>query len=290
MEIYETEKIVDLVYGETKERTLKLDIVKPKSKESFPAIIYVHGGGWMAGDKSKVGGEWNASFAKYGFVCVNINFRLSGEAIFPAPLLDIKTAISWIKDHADEYGIDREKIGLWGHSSGGHLATLTAFSAGHNEFTTNSKTSEQVQAVCALAGPVDLLSMGTWHDLPNSPEAKFIGGSLCENEERAKKTNPISYIEENPIPSLLIHGDYDEIVPVEQSRLLHNVLPNSTYLEIKGADHDFIGGMLSLDEILPIVRSFFEKTLKQGLLNKEQLARHRAEVKKVVEWFKENSK
>ncbi|TCN26498.1 alpha/beta hydrolase [Mesobacillus foraminis] len=292
MEIYQTEELVDIVYGQTAERELKLDIIQPvASEEFFPAIIYVHGGGWMSGDKSKVGGEWNASFAKYGFVCININFRLSGEAIFPAPLLDVKQAIRWVKLNAKNYNIDENKVGIWGHSSGGHLATLAALSADHPEFSSKGQfISTKVNAVATLAGPVDLLEMGGWHNNPNSPESKFLGGSVQEQSVKAELANPIHYINEDSPPVLIIQGDYDEICPVQQSQLLHTALPNSSYLEIKGADHDFVGGVLTLDDVLTIVRLFFNRNLKTGLINKEELAKHREEVNKVMDWFKENSR
>jgi acetyl esterase/lipase len=292
MERYYTEELIDIVYGQTAERELKLDIIKPVAVgQKFPAIIYVHGGGWMSGDKRKAGGEWNASFAEHGFVCININFRLSGEAAFPAPLLDVKEAIRWVKANAVHYDIDENSIGIWGHSSGGHLATLAALSADHPQFSSSENgVSDKVNAVGTLAGPVDLLLMGDWHNNPNSPESKFLGGSVQSQQIKANQANPINYINENPPPVLIIHGDYDEICPVQQSQLLHKNLPNSTYLEIKGADHDFVGGVLTIDEILGLVRSFFERNLKTGLMSKEDLKNHRDEVKKVMNWFKENSK
>ncbi|MFJ7954576.1 alpha/beta hydrolase fold domain-containing protein [Lysinibacillus sp. NPDC096418] len=292
MEMYQTEKLVDIVYGQTDERELRLDIIKPVgAEEFFPAIIYVHGGGWMSGDKSKVGGEWNASFAKYGFVCININFRLSGEAIFPAPLQDVKQAIRWVKLNAKNYNIDENKVGIWGHSSGGHLATLAALSADHPEFSSKGQfISEKVNAVATLAGPVDLLEMGGWHNNPNSPESKFLGGSVQEQSVKAKLANPIHYIKGDTPPVLIIQGSYDEICPVQQSQLLYKELPNASYLEIKGADHDFVGGILTLDDVLSVVRSFFKRNLKTGLITKEELAKHREEVNKVINWFEEKSK
>ncbi len=292
MEMHQTERLVDICYGKTAERELKLDIIKPVStEEQFPAIIYVHGGGWMSGDKSKVGGEWNASFAKHGFVCVNINFRLSGEAIFPAPLLDVKEAIRWVKLNAEKYNVDPNRVGIWGHSSGGHLATLAAMSADHSEFLpVEQPVSEKVQAVVTLAGPTDLLKMGGWHDNPNSPESKFLGGRVQNQQAKAKLANPINYISGETPPVLIIQGDHDEICPVQQSQLLHKELPHSSYLEIKGADHDFVGGVLTLDDVLSLVCSFFKRNLITGLIKGEELAKHREEVNRVMNWFKENSK
>lgn len=287
--MYQTENFIDIVYGETPERRLTLDIIKPDSVQTFPAIIFVHGGGWMAGDKSKIGGEWNASFAEHGFVCININFRLSGEAIFPAPLLDVKTAIRWVKENASKYNIDQNKIGIWGHSSGGHLSTLAALSANRAEFSTDHSISDAVNAFVSLAGPVDLLEMGSWHNNPNSPESKFLGGSVQQQKEAAIKANPINYINEDLPPALLIHGDNDQMCPVEQSRKLYTSLPNSSYLEIKGADHDFIAGVLTMNEILVLVRSFFTKTLVNGLMSKEEYEKHQQEVEQVMNWFKDHS-
>ncbi|MGD8191588.1 alpha/beta hydrolase fold domain-containing protein [Brevibacillus ginsengisoli] len=290
MENYKAEEFIDIVYGHTAERELKLDIIKPLStEEKFPAILYVHGGGWMSGDKRKIGGQWNSSFAQYGFVCININYRLSGEAIFPAALLDVKRAIRWVKSNAKAYNIDENKIGIWGHSSGGHLATLAALSADHPDFISEEDVSEKVHAVVTLAGPVDLLKMGDWHNNPNSPESKFLGGSVQEQLERASQASPIHYINDGTPPVFIVHGDMDQICPVQQSRLLHRELHHSTYLEIKGADHDFVGGVLTIDEILSVVKSFFTRNLKTELMSKEDLKRHREEVNEVVSWFKENS-
>jgi len=294
MEIYQTESLEDIIYESTNKRKLTLDIIKPinQDTQSYPAIIYVHGGGWMAGDKKGPGGEWNASFAQYGFVCININYRLSGEAIFPAALIDVKTAICWVREHADEYQIDPNKIGIWGHSSGGHLASLAALTSNHSELSSPySSVSDHVRAAVSLSGPTDLAKMGTWHDFPNSPEAKFLGGAVQTKLELAKKANPITYCnEDKTIPFLIIHGDNDPICPVNQSELLHQALPNSTYLNIKGADHDLVGGNITFDEILEIIRGFFTRQLVKRSMGVMELMQHRKAVKEAVSWFINSSK
>ncbi len=204
--------------------------------------------------------------------------------------MDIKTAIRWVKSNAGNYGIDPDKIGIWGHSSGGHLAALAAFSAGHPLFSTGTPELEKVHAVATLAAPVDLLSMGDWHDNPNSPESKFLGGMVQQQTEKAQQANPLTYLNGDIPTTLIIHGETDDICPVEQGRLLHLALEDSSYLEIKGADHDLVGGVLTMDEILILIQSFFTRNLKIGLPNKDSLEKHREEVKLAVNWFKENSK
>ncbi|HEU4965027.1 MAG TPA: alpha/beta hydrolase [Bacilli bacterium] len=266
--IYETERILDVQFGEAEGHPLLLDIVRPTSPpaEPMPVIVYIHGGGWMGGDKSLIGGQHNATLARYGFFTVSINHRLTGVAPFPAQIHDVKAAIRWLRANADTYGIDPNKIGVWGHSSGGHLAALLATSGDVPELEGNSGSpgySSRVQAAVTSAGPVDVLTMGGWHDLPNSPEARFVNAEYVkDNPELAKMTNPITYINGDEPPVLIIHGDQDSIVPVSQAELLYQALTDVSLLRVKQGDHDdYNGGNLEMVELLDTVRSFFHKHL-----------------------------
>lgn len=285
------EKIKDIKYREVNGMSLLLDIVKPSdSYGPYPAIIYIHGGGWMSGDKSREDEDsWDTLFAASGFVCININYRLSHQDPFPAQIQDVKAAIRWVKANAKKYDINPEKIGIWGHSSGGHLASLAGTSSGVGTLEDdngNQGNTSEVNAVVSIAGPSDLLKMGGWHDLPNSPESKFIGGPLTSNTETARKANPIIYIGQNPPPFLIIHGDTDGIVPISQGELLYKSLPNASFLTIKGADHNLVGGNLTFEDILITVKVFFERHLKKSLPGSETLAKHRKEMAQVIEYFK----
>lgn len=119
----------NVIYGYAGSTPLYLDIILPVEAVSkpLPVLIYIHGG-----DKSGIGGrEWNARFTQHGFVAVNVNHRLSGEAIFPAQIHDVKAAVRWLRANAAALSIQPDKIGVWGHSSGAHLAALLGVSAGN---------------------------------------------------------------------------------------------------------------------------------------------------------------
>ncbi|WP_461611209.1 alpha/beta hydrolase fold domain-containing protein [Cytobacillus kochii] len=264
----------DIEYGNVNGQPLLLDIIHPSKlpDEPMPVIIYIHGGGWSSGDKAGVGGrEWNSYFAKKGYFVVNINYRLSGEAIFPAQIHDCKAAVRWLRANHVNYHIHPEKIGVWGHSAGGHLVALLATSIGNNELEGESghpKYSAHINSAVTVSAPIDILTMGGWHDLENSHEAKLIGEITVQtNAELAKKTNPIQYINDKSknIPFLIIHGEDDNIVPVSQARLIYDSLPHATLLTVKGADHGMEGGNITITALLEMILAFFNQSLFDNL-------------------------
>ncbi|WP_312118031.1 alpha/beta hydrolase [Brevibacillus reuszeri] len=288
-------RIEDIPFTLVDGSPLCLDIIMPEEAAApQPAIIYIHGGGWLRGDKSGLGGrDWNARFAKHGFVCVNINHRLSGEASFPAQIHDVKAAVRYIRSHSHEYNIDPVKIGVWGHSSGGHLASLLGISAFASELEESGESEScscAVQAVCTLSGPTDLLQMGGWHDLAYSPEARLIGiRALADNPQAVALANPIHYITDQAPPFFIIHGDADSIVPIHQAELLYEALENASFLRVKGADHGLVGGNLSSDEILDYILLFFQKQLTKTKDTPEKIAQSRAEEKNLIQYFVDQS-
>ncbi|MEK5104927.1 alpha/beta hydrolase [Cytobacillus sp. FSL M8-0252] len=262
--------IEDIEYGNVNGKPLLLDIIRPTRlpEEPMPVIIYIHGGGWSSGDKAGIGGrEWNSYFAKNGYFVVNINYRLSGEAIFPAQIHDCKAAVRWLRANHVKYHIHPEKIGVWGHSAGGHLAALLATSigsdvsegkSGHPNYPTH------INCAVTVSAPIDILNMGGWHDLENSHEAKLIGEiTVRKNIELAQKTNPIQYINDQSenIPFLIIHGEADKVVPFSQAQLIYENLPNAALLSVKGADHGMEGGILTITTLLDMILSFFDQSL-----------------------------
>ncbi|MFE1625201.1 alpha/beta hydrolase fold domain-containing protein [Brevibacillus reuszeri] len=284
--------IEDIPFCTQNGKPVCLDIIMQEDppEHPMPAIIYIHGGGWMRGDKAAEGGRsWNARFAKHGFVCVNINHRLSGEASFPAQIHDVKAAVRWVRAHAREYSIDPSKIGVWGHSSGGHLASLLGTSASIAELEGtggNEEVSSEVQAVCTLSGPTDLSKMGGWHDHPNSPDARLFGiETLTENIELVSRANPMRYIHKKTPPFFIVHGDADSIVPINQSELLYKALDDVSFLRIKGADHGLIGGNMSMDEILNSILAFFQKQLMGTKESEYIIKQSRNDEKNLIQYF-----
>jgi acetyl esterase/lipase len=290
---YETVLISDVIYGEADGIPLLLDICMPvKSDQPLPVIMFIHGGGWRFGDKAASGGLTNRTFAKFGFVTCSVNHRLTTEAPFPAQIHDVKAAVRWLRGNASEYNIDPERIGVWGHSSGGHLSALLGLSYDTPELEGNSGSpgySSRVQAVCTSAAPTDILQMGGWHNAPGSPEAHLVGSTFhYERPDLTDKINPINYIREDAPPFLVIHGDQDVIVPVNQSNLLFDALENVSYLRVKNGDHDdYNGGNLTLDEIMPMILAYFYKHLVENPVSKEEIMKKREAMLKGVKYYEQ---
>jgi dipeptidyl aminopeptidase/acylaminoacyl peptidase len=135
------------------------------------------------------------------------------------------TAIRWLRAHASENGIDPNHIGVWGASAGGHLVALLGTTGDVRDFDTgeNSGVSSRVQAVCDWCGPTDF-TKNPEADTPDSPIVRLLGGPIAKNIEKAQSANPIHYITKDDPPFLIVHGDKDPVVPLEQSQLLADAL------------------------------------------------------------------
>lgn len=266
----DVELIRDIVYGTGGGRPLKVDILRPKSlpENPMPVIVWVHGGGWRGGNKEGGIGRL-IPFARNGYFCATIEYRLSGEATFPAQIEDCKCAIRFLRAKAQEYHIDPNRIGVWGSSAGGHLVTLLGTTGGIKELEGEGgwqNFSSNVQAVCDWFGPTDFLRMNDLpsridHDAPDSPESLLIGGPIQENKEKVERANPITYVTPDDPPFLIMHGDQDLLVPFNQSELLYDALRKAgvevTLVKVKGAGHGF-GGR----KVIALVKAFFDKHLK----------------------------
>lgn len=270
------EEIHDVVFGTTGSRPLRLNIARPTTqpKEPMPVIVFIHGGGWFRGDYR---GPQNYPFAARGYFTANIEYRLSGEAVFPAQIHDCKAAIRWIRVNAEKYQIDPNLIGVWGLSAGGHLAALLGTSGDIPALEgpeMNGGVSSRVHAVVDWYGPTDLSRMGGSHDLPDSPECRLVGGLLHERKEIVRLANPMTYITLDVPPVLMIHGEKDQVVPFNQSELLHQALTevgaDATLIKVKNGDHNFLPNPPnatidpSLHEIMQRTIAFFDSTLKKA--------------------------
>lgn len=215
----------DVVYADRDGLSLTLDIAYPRNlTEDVPAVVHIHGGAWRSGRKSAAQA---IRYAKLGWVGVSIDYRLSGVAKFPAGVHDCKAVIRWLRANAAKYHIDGKRIGAFGSSAGGHLVALLGTSHGDSflEGTENPQHSSAVQAVVDHFGPTDFLRMNDApgsidHDAANSPESQWIGGPIQENAEQVARANPITYVDANDPPILMIHGDMDQLVIYGQSELL----------------------------------------------------------------------
>jgi acetyl esterase/lipase len=264
----------DIPYAGTTNWRQSLDLLLPKAKaggKPLPIIVAIHGGAFMMGDKSAALGDIAGLVASGDYAGASINYRLSGEAIWPAQIQDCKAAIRWIRANAAKYNIDPNRIGAIGSSAGGHLVAMLGVTGSVAEFDTpaNSGVSSRVQAVADYYGPTDFLQMdahrtpnGQLHNPADSPESKLVGGAIQENTDKTAKANPITYIAKDAPPFLIFHGDADPLVPHHQSELLEAALKKAgvpvTFYTVKGAGH---GGFKD-PKIPEMTKSFFAKHLK----------------------------
>jgi acetyl esterase/lipase len=260
----------DLVYVEGGHERHKLDLYLPAASDGpVPLLIWIHGGGWMNGSKEGCP-PLQGGYVARGFAVASLNYRLSGHAVFPAQIEDCKTAIRWLRAHAREYQLDPDRFGVWGSSAGGHLAALLGTSGDVKEFDTgpHPDPSSRVQAVCDYYGPTDLAVMVATpgyesHASDSSPEARLFGGKVLENREKAARANPITHVSRYDPPFLIVHGDRDPTVPINQSQLLFEPLRSAGvsahFHTIRGAGHG--GPGFSGKDIEDLVAAFFEERL-----------------------------
>jgi acetyl esterase/lipase len=176
---------VPIPYAATRNPRQTLDLLLPKTPKSdkpLPVVVNIHGGAFRMGDKSMGLREIADLVASGDYAGVTINYRLSGEAIWPAQIHDCKAAIRWIRANAAKYRLDPDRIGVIGASAGGHLVAMLGTSGGvavlEGDLGPYKEASSKVQCVVDQFGPSDLLAMGGTHDAPRSPESELIGGPV----------------------------------------------------------------------------------------------------------------
>ncbi len=270
-------KHADVTYASVGGRDLRVDVYAPAQRPDppIPAVVWVHGGGWRGGSKNGVGRSLPILASGYGLV--SVEYRLSGEAIFPAAIADVKAAMRWVRANAGNYGFDPARLGAWGSSAGGHLVALLGTAHEVEEWDglheENAGVSSRPDAVCNWFGPTDFLRMNDIpgridHDAADSPESKFIGGPIQDHPEKAQRANPIRYVTSDDPPMLHMHGELDGSVPYNQSELFHAALDtaglDSTLYMVKGGDHGFRGMEGDTPEsLLKMVVEFFDRTLRR---------------------------
>jgi len=259
----------DIIYATVDGIDLKLDFYLPEKGDGpFPLVVWIHGGGWRSGDKANCQA---LPLLEYGFATASINYRLTDKACFPAQIYDCKAAIRYLRANAKQFNIDPNCIGVWGGSAGGHLAALLGTSNGNHELEGDigeyTSTSSNVQAVCDWFGPSDFLSMPIGKQQLNQSKdlkIKFLGGSISEKRELAALCSPTTHVSNDDPPFLIMHGDQDKLVPVQQSQLLYDLLKaqgvHAQLIILKGQGHGFRNP--ETDIIKPVV-TFFQQTLKK---------------------------
>lgn len=252
-------------FGQAGERQLLLDLARPDPRPDgpAPAVVHIHGGGWEAGER---GLDTDVTLAQHGFLFVSIDYRLSQEASFPAQIHDAKAAVRWLRAHAGEYHVNPNRIGVGGHSAGGHLAALLGTSGEDQTLEGDSGSpgySSAVQAVFAASAPLNFLAEDfVARDDADAAEARMLGGTVSSREDVARTASPLHGVKPDLPPFLLVHGARDDVVPVTQSRSFYAALLDSgvdaAYLELAQGTHGLEGYW---PEIRQVMLAFFRLSL-----------------------------
>lgn len=265
--------LADVEYARAGDESLRLDLYLPEDAEGrLPVLVWIHGGGWSGGDKAQIEPGWGEIWAAKGYAAVSINYRLTPGHPWPAQIHDCKAAIRFLRAHAAEYGLDEERIGVWGSSAGGHLAamlgTTTEVQALEGDLG-NAEQSSEVQAVCCWMAPTHLLSMAVAvqeRDMyaPDSVLSRLMGGPLEEREDLAREASPVTWVSGDEPPFLICHGDADRTVPFQQALVLYEALRKASVdvelYRFKGADHGR-GPFFANAELMRRVEEFFARHL-----------------------------
>lgn len=218
----------NLVFHEAEGEKLQADLYRPADDEVRPIVVLIHGGGWATGDK------WNMAdhareLARAGFVVLNINYRLAPKHKFPAQVDDCRAALKWVAQEAPQHRIDPNRIGVYGYSAGAHLAALIACNPIANQ--------PKIKAVVAGGAPCDFSEL----ELKNRTLAYWLGGSRSEKPDVYKAASPKLYASSEDPPFFFFHGDEDGLVPLDNSRCLHDELQKcgieSEFLQVDGQGH-----------------------------------------------------
>jgi len=243
----------------------KLDLYLPvASGSACPLVIWVHGGGWNSGSKN---GSPAIRLVERGYAVASIDYRLSQDAIYPAQIEDCKSAVRFLRAHAVEYGIQPKRIGVWGGSAGGHLVSLLGATGDIRDFDAgaNLDQSSQVQCVVDWFGPTDFLHYGdppsqASYD-PNSAGAKLLGG---KDPEKARRASPLYFVNKDAAPFLIMQGDKDNLVPLQQSQVLDAALKKNgvecNLMIFPGAGHG--GPVFTSPTSMAAICEFLDRHLK----------------------------
>jgi acetyl esterase/lipase len=247
-----------------------LDVYIPaNAKGKLPLVIFIHGGGWLGNDKYADMGYMKKTVAEIissGFALASIDYRFSTQAVFPAQMQDCNRAISFLYDNAGKYGFDVTRFAVMGFSAGGHLASMVGLSKNNNIdsfFMPGATRAFSFKAVVDFYGPAELIMFPGAGDA-KSPEALLIGAAPLDRPDLAKAASPVTYVDKNDPPFLIIHGEKDELVSPNQSRLL------GSWLKLAGVPKELIivmdaphfGAMFDSDEVRSRVIDFLRTKLK----------------------------
>ncbi len=258
--------VANLDYTRTPSGNLALDLYLPEKAPAhpLPVLVWVHGGGWKSGSKINCPLTW---LAAEGYAVASLDVRLLHHAGWPAQLEDPRAAVRWLRANAAQYHLDPARIAIAGGSSGAHVAALVGTSA----VVSGETVSSRVQAVIDFYGPADLLTMPantpnggkTDVDLAKANGARLLGGIVRDRPALAREASALYQVSQDDPPFLILHGDADPQVPIDQSRRLHAALQrvgvSSELQELPGAGHG--GKAFDTPALRATILSFLARTL-----------------------------
>lgn len=210
------EEIKNVEYKNVSGKSLQVDIYRPKNiTEKLPLLVFIHGGAWKSGNRSDYL-VYLVYFAQKGFVTATVSYRLLDDALYPACVEDVRDAVNWFFINGDKYGYDSGRIALIGGSAGAHLAMLAGYgwNGSHQSGADSALAGMKIKAVVDIYGPADLTTpYARTHSLVNG----LLGFSWEENPGLYIEASPVSYLDSNDPPTLILHGTSDRLVPVSQS-------------------------------------------------------------------------
>ncbi len=257
----------DIVYASYGERELRLDLFRPDNGKVYPGIVLIHGGGWHEGNKVHYY-QFAELIAREGYVCLTIEYRLSGEATFPAAIFDCKAAVRWLRANASQYKTDPDKIASLGGSAGGHLSALLATTSQVTELEGNGGNqtiSSKVAAAVIFEAPLDQYGKHKGKTREDTPanSLNFFGGTCDELAGQYKLGSPIRFIDLHTPPVLLIsngENEYMERIPFQKR--LNNFGIGNEHIHFEGGKHgDWIQPPL-FDKYVNASIQFLDRHLK----------------------------
>jgi acetyl esterase/lipase len=282
-----TATLTNIAYATTSDAQ-QLDLYVPEGTGPFPVVVAIHGGGFFSGDKDMVPGNTGKALLQAGYAIASINYRLSGEATFPAAVLDAKAAVRFLRANAATYNLNPDKIAAFGQSAGGNIASMLGTTGDVAEFDDpslgNASVSSRVQAVINWFGPTDFAQMDAQakaqgcaasdqtHSKADSFESRYLGTAVSGAAELVKQANPISYISKDDPAFLVQKGDQDCTVPIESTKMLADALSAAgldvRYDLLEGVGHgDGYGTtapVFESDSNIQTVLDFLARTLEGG--------------------------
>ncbi|MEP4077587.1 alpha/beta fold hydrolase [Haloferula sp.] len=259
-----------IVYAKTPQGELALDVYLPKEKTSDVLLVHIHGGAWRSGSRKN---PRVRDLVKRGYALASVDYRLSTKAKFPANVHDLKAAIRFLRANQDELGVKADKVVVMGISAGGHLAALVGVSNKVEELEgtsgQNLDQSSEVQGIVSFFGASNLetiLKQSTPHGLSvRVPALKLLLGDVPEKvPDLARLASPVAHVDKDDPPLLLIHGDLDPQMPVNQSLELQSVYESKgcpvTFINVHGGEHGgprfFDSEMMDrVEELLKVVEA-----------------------------------